>query len=132
MENPDMSNVVLIAAAALLQYLYFTMRAGVGRPKYKVNAPKTVGNDNWERLFRVQQNTMEQLLIFIPSVFGFAYYVSQTWALILGVAFIIGRQLYSFEYISKPDSRVPGMLITLLSNAALLLGTVIAILLDMI
>lgn len=126
-----MSNVVLVVAAALLQYLYFTMRAGIGRPKYKVDAPRTVGDDTWERLFRVQQNTMEQLVVFIPAIFGFAYYVSNTWAMVLGAAFIVGRQLYAYQYVSEPKSRGAGFGITFFSNAILILGTVIAILLQM-
>ena len=121
----------LIILIALIQYLFFTGRVGLARGKYGVNAPSTTGDETFERLFRVQQNTMEQLLIFIPAMIAFSMYVSARWALLPGLLFIIGRQLYSMEYIKNPASRTPGMLLSLLSNVALLLGALIGLLVNL-
>jgi len=117
-----MENATLIVLLALLQYVWFTMRVGITRGKFKVDAPACKGDETWERMFRVQQNTMEQLLIMIPATFAFAYYVSGLWALVVGATFIIGRFLYSAEYLKDPKTRAPGMMLTMLSNAALVLG----------
>ena len=122
-----MENASLIILIALLQYLFFTMRVGINRKTYQVLPPKVSGNESWERLFRVQQNTMEQLVIFIPSTFLFAFYVSSSWVLLPGVLFILGRQFYSHLYINNPASRLPGMAITLLANVILVLGSPVGV-----
>ncbi|MEE9345781.1 MAG: MAPEG family protein [Methylococcales bacterium] len=118
---------IVIILIALLQYIFFTGRTGFSRVKYGVQAPKTVGNETWERIFRVQQNTMEQLIIFIPGMLIFSMYVSQTWVLLPGILFVIGRQIYSHLYIKNPESRGPGMVLSFFSNIALVLGGLISL-----
>ena len=117
----------LIVLLALLQYIWFTVRVGASRGKYKVNAPACEGDETWERIFRVQQNTLEQLIILIPATFAFAYYTSPLWVLLPGAAFIIGRFLYSVEYIKDPNSRVLGMSLTLAANATLVIGALVGL-----
>ena len=124
-----MEKTVLVVLLALVQYTWFSLRVGIARPKYGVNAPKTTGDENWERLFRVQQNTLEQLVLFIPGMLAFAFYVSALWSLIPGLVFLVGRQLYSYEYVTNPGSRTPGMAMTLLANAVLLVGALLGIVL---
>jgi len=126
-----MENTTLIILLALLQFVWFTMRVGLTRGKFNVDAPACNGDEAWERMFRVQQNTMEQLVIMIPATIAFAYYVSDSWALGIGAIFIIGRFLYSAEYLKEPKSRAPGMTVTLLSNVALVLGALIGLLMKM-
>ncbi|MCJ7815077.1 MAG: MAPEG family protein [Xanthomonadales bacterium] len=122
-----MESAVLIVLLALAQFTWFSVRVGIARGKYGVDAPKTTGNEIWERLYRVQQNTMEQLVLFIPAMLAFNVYLSARWALIPGVVFLAGRQLYSWEYISRPTSRTPGMALTLLANAVLLAGALVGV-----
>ena len=117
-----MDHATLIVLLALLQYVWFTARVGMTRGKYNINAPACDGDETWNRLFRVQQNTMEQLIVFIPATFAFSYYLSESWMLVPGLAFIIGRFLYSAEYQKDPKTRTPGMAITLLANVVLVLG----------
>jgi uncharacterized MAPEG superfamily protein len=127
-EEISMEYTALVVLLALVQFTWFTLRVGAARSKYGVTAPKTSGNENWERLFRVQQNTMEQLVLFIPTMLIFSFYVSAKWGLLPGILFLVGRQLYSYEYINKPAGRAPGMGMTLLANAALLVGSLVGIL----
>ncbi len=122
-----MEYVVFIILLALAQYLYFTLRVGLARGKFGVKAPATSGNESWERVYRVQQNTLEQLVMFIPAMIAFSMYASSRWVLLPGVLFLIGRQLYSFEYVKDPDSRTPGMALSLLSNAVLIVGALIGL-----
>ena len=126
-----MENATLIVLIALLQYVWFTIRVGASRDKHHVNAPACRGDETWERMFRVQQNTMEQLIILIPASFAFAYYVSPVWVLAPGATFIIGRFLYSAEYIKDPKTRVPGMSLTLAANAVMVIGALIGLLMGM-
>ena len=122
-----MEYTIAIISIALLQYIFFTGRTGFSRGKFEINAPKTVGDETWERIYRVQQNTMEQLVIFIPGMIIFSTYVSQTWVLLPGILFVIGRQIYSQMYINNPDKRAPGMVLSFFSNIALVLGGLIGL-----
>ena len=123
-----MDHPTLIVLLALLQYVFFTGQVGLARGKYKVNAPACNGDENFSRLFRVQQNTLEQLIIFIPASYAFAYYLSEIWVLVPGVVFILGRFLYSAEYLKDPKTRTPGMALTLLANVVLVLGALYGVL----
>ena len=123
-----MENVTLIVLLVLLQYVWLTIRVGLGRGKYNIDAPACSGDENFERLFRVQQNTLEQLIVFIPAAYAFAYYMSPLWVLAPGAAFLLGRFLYSAEYVKDPKTRVPGMGLTLAANAVLVLGALFGLL----
>lgn len=122
-----MDHPTLIVLLALLQYILFTGRVGLARGKYHVDAPACDGDENFNRLFRVQQNTLEQLIIFIPACYAFAYYLSELWVLGPGFVFIFGRFIYSMEYLKDPKSRTPGMALTLLANVVLVLGALFGV-----
>ncbi len=127
-----MENATLIVLLALLQYVWLTMRVGMGRGKYHVDAPACEGDENFERLFRIQQNTMEQLIVFIPATYAFVLYMSSKWVLALGAVFIISRFLYSAEYLKDPKTRTPGMALTMLANVILILGALFGLLKGMV
>ena len=61
---------------------------------------------------------------------AFNFYVSARWCLLPGLMFLVGRQLYSYEYVSNPGSRTPGMAMTLLANGILLIGALAGLLLQ--
>jgi len=127
-----MQYAIIMILIALLQYIMFIGKVGFNRGKYDVVAPKTIGNDIWERLFRVQQNTMEQLIVFIPAMLVFSHYVSATWVLLPGAIFIIGRQIYSHLYVKDPASRGPGMILSFFTNIALVGASLIAIIISLL
>ena len=79
----------------------------------------------FERYFRVQMNTLEQLVIFVPSVLLFARYVNVYGAAALGVVFLIGRALYFQGYVKAPQARHIGFILTAVPNLALLSGAII-------
>lgn len=115
-----MSIVVLISTLLLIQYTYFSMRAGLARGKAQVQAPATSGNEHFERNLRVQMNTLEQLIITLPSMWVCAIYFRADVAAALGFIFLIGRFVYSAAYIKDPATRAPGMIIGFIANMALL------------
>jgi glutathione S-transferase len=123
-----MENATLIVLLALLQFTWFTVRVGMARGKYNVDAPACDGDEAWNRLFRIQQNTMEQLIVLIPATYAFAYYLSELWVVVPGAVFIIGRILYSAAYLKDPKSRGPGMGLTMLANVVLILGALFGLL----
>ena len=126
-----MEMTALVILAALAQYLYFTFRVGAARGKYGVEAPAARGDEAWERLFRVQQNTLEQLVAFIPALVLFGFYLSSTWVVLPGLVFLVGRQLYSHEYVNNPKSRGPGMGVTFIATAVLMIGALTGIILNL-
>ena len=118
-----MELVSIVAALVLLQYGLYVRKAGAARGRFGVPAPATTGNEDFERQLRVQSNTVEQLVVFLPTLFLFAHWVSEPVAAGLGLVFMLGRSLYARAYVTDPSKRGPGFLLTVLSNMVLLLGT---------
>jgi glutathione S-transferase len=109
--------------------LFFVITANVGRArvKYKVPVPQTSGDPDFERVFRVQQNTLEQLILFIPSLWLFSLFVSPNWGAGIGVIWVIGRILYAWGYYQEANKRTLGFGINVLSLIVLLLGSLVGI-----
>jgi glutathione S-transferase len=117
-----MEPVYIVIALALLQFYVFGGLVGRARVKSGIDAPAVTGDPIFERYHRVHYNTMEQLIVFIPSILLFGKYVSPLFAAGLGAIFIIGRIVYLRAYIADPASRGPGFGLTMLPTFILLLG----------
>lgn len=76
-------------------------------------------------MFRIQQNTMEQLVAFIPALWIYGYLVAPTWGAAIGLVYIIGRFVYRAEYLKDPDSRGLGFAITFLPTVVMLVWALI-------
>ena len=120
----------LITALALLVYLVLTINVGRARSKYQVIPPATTGNENFERVLRVQQNTLEQLVFFLPLLWLFSLYVSPLWGGIIGTVWLIGRIVYAWGYYQAAEKRLPGFAMSSLSSMVLLVGSLIGIIGD--
>ena len=120
-----MAYVDIVTALALLQFVWFGIELARARGRYGVKAPAITGNDQFERHFRVQQNTLETLVVFVPSLFLFSRYFNPLWAAGLGVIYLIGRQLYAASYVKDPAKRGAGYALTMLPVLALILGGLI-------
>jgi glutathione S-transferase len=125
-----MDLVAFVAGLALIEYYVITLQCGRARGRLGVAAPAMSGNPEFERYLRVQYNTIEQLVIFLPALFGFAVFASPNWAAALGVVFIVGRALYARGYVQDPAKRGPGFGLTLLANTVLLLGATVGALIE--
>jgi glutathione S-transferase len=119
--------VDIVTALAVLQFVFFGMQVGRARGKYGVSAPAVSGNDIFERHFRVQQNTLEQLIVFLPGLYLFAHYVSPLWAAALGVVYLVGRQIYSASYVKDPKTRSAGFGLSYLPTLILVVGGLIGL-----
>ncbi|HEX4210293.1 MAG TPA: MAPEG family protein [Candidatus Binataceae bacterium] len=123
-----MSWLSLITLAALIEYFVFVLMTGQARVKYHIQAPATTGDPVFERHYRVQQNTLEQLIIFIPAIWLFAEYVGTRSAFVLGLIFLIGRALYAWGYVNEPAQRSTGAMATFAANGILVIGSLIGLL----
>ncbi|MBV8742399.1 MAG: MAPEG family protein [Sinobacteraceae bacterium] len=112
----------LVLLLALAEFLYFLFEVGRARYRYGVRAPATTGHDMFERYYRVQMNTQEQLLLFIPSLLAFGYYLSPYVGCALGLVFILGRFIYFRHYVQDPTRRTLGFTLSIWPNAMLLAG----------
>jgi uncharacterized membrane protein YecN with MAPEG domain len=115
-----MAYIVIIAMLALLQFIYFSVQVGGARGRFNVPAPAISGNEEFERYFRVQQNTLEQLIVFLPALFAAATMGNEYFASAAGLLFIIGRALYARAYKRDPGSRTIGFVLGMLANVALI------------
>ena len=117
-----MALVAIVAALALIQYVLFLLDVGRARAQYEVVAPAITGHEQFERRYRVQQNTLEQLIVFLPSLYLFAAFVGPRLAAALGVAFLVGRGIYRNSYVADPARRGLGFQIGGVATVVLLLG----------
>jgi glutathione S-transferase len=117
-----MAYVDIVTALAVLQFLVFGFKVGKARGRYGVKAPAVTGNEIFERYFRVQLNTLEQLIAFLPGLYLFSHYFNPLVAAGLGLVYLIGREIYAFTYVKDPAKREIGYALTLLPIAILILG----------
>ncbi len=114
-----------VTLLALLEYSILGVMVGRARQTYGVEAPATTGNPEFERYFRVHENTLESLIVFLPAVWIFSLTVSYHFGVALGLLFVIARIIYAAGYLSAAAKRAPGAIATGLINAILVLGSLI-------
>ncbi|NDP42824.1 MAG: MAPEG family protein [Aromatoleum sp.] len=112
----------LVTLAAVLVYYVIGFNVGRARVKYKIDAPAVTGNLDFERIYRVQMNTMEQFVAFLPALWLFAIYLSPLWASAFGVVWIVGRIVYAVGYTRAAAKRDVGFGITFIGFAVLWVG----------
>jgi len=122
-----MALVHLTIGLALVEFLVFGWAVGRARVAHGVPAPATTGHAVFERFFRVQMNTLEQLVVFVPSMLLFAHYVSPYIAALLGALFIVGRAVYFVGYTRAAEARHTGFLLSIVPNTILLFGGLVGV-----
>lgn len=120
-----MEAIAIVTILALGQFIWFSVQVGSMRGKHQVKAPAIAGADEFERAFRIQQNTMEQLVVFVPALWMFGYLVNPYWGAGIGLVFIVGRFVYRASYLKDPASRGPGFMITFIPTAVMLVWSLI-------
>jgi len=120
--------VHLVIALALVEFLAFGFGVGSARKRCQVGAPATTGNAEFERYFRAQANTLEQLVVFLPSIWLFAHYLNAYVAAALGALFIIGRAVYFLGYVKAAEGRHVGFMLGAIPTVILLVGALYGVL----
>jgi glutathione S-transferase len=117
----------LVTVLAILFYFYTGYGVATARRKFGVPAPAVTGSPDFERVFRVQANTLEWMPVFLPLLWLFAFYASDIGAAVLGLIWIGGRILYMVGYSEAADKRGPGFGIQATVCGVLLIGALIGI-----
>jgi glutathione S-transferase len=123
--------VSLVTVLALVLFLVTTVNVGRARVKYGVKPPAMSGNPDFDRVIRVQQNTLEQLVLFLPALWIFATFQPIAAAVIGGI-WVIGRSLYAWGYYQAAEKRALGFAIGVFSVMVLLVGSFVGIILQLV
>jgi uncharacterized MAPEG superfamily protein len=120
-----MELVAVVITLALAEFVAFGMLVGRARGLYGVKAPAMSGHEIFDRYFRVHYNTMELLVVFVPSIWLFGLYVNPRWAAGLGAIYLVGRLVYFRSYVADPAKREHGFSMSMLPVLVLLIGALI-------
>ncbi len=114
--------------AALAIYLWTGYNVGKARVKHGVRAPLMDGPIEFMSAQRVQANTVEQLVVFLPALWMCAYFMSDRFAAAGAVLWCVGRVVYALAYYRDPARRTLGFTLTLGATVVLVGGTVAGLL----
>ena len=117
--HPYSALATLLALAVFLWTIFLVSRA---RTRFGIAAPACTGNEHFERYFRVQMNTQEQLLLLLPALWLCAIWVGELYAGIGGLVWCIGRVLYVVTYLRDPKSRSIGFTLTILPTVVMMVA----------
>jgi glutathione S-transferase len=115
----------LVSALALVTYQATTILVGRARARHRVKPPSTTGPEDFERALRVQQNTLEQLVFFLPTFWLAVLFGDASIAAVLGLIWVGGRIAYAVGYLQAAEKRGPGFGISLLSSVVLWMMAVV-------
>jgi glutathione S-transferase len=124
-----MNLIDAVAMAAVIQYLVFGSLVGRARGRYGVAAPAVSGHEAFERVYRVQMNTLELLVVFFPALYAAARYWPAWAVAAAGGVYLVGRVLYWRAYVAAPATRGLGFLLSILPVFSLALAALVPALL---
>jgi glutathione S-transferase len=125
----------IVTILAILFYFWAGFNVGRMRGKHGINAPAMTGNSEFECAVRVHMNTLEWMVIFLPLLWLAAIYFAPAMTMVwlawlppvFGVIWIVGRILYMNGYMTAPDKRSTGFLISALAVIGLLIMSIAGI-----
>ena len=119
----------LVTLLAVAFYGFLGTRVAAARRQFGVKLPAVTGNPDFERVYRVQMNTLEWMPIFLPTLWLCAIYLDDLAAAALGLVWVGGRILYYAGYSKAVEKRLPGFLIQAVTCLLLLVSALIGIVL---
>jgi glutathione S-transferase len=122
----------IVTCLALVLYLVHAIRVTLARGRYSIMAPATTGHPTFERLMRIQANTGEQMILFLPSLWLFSLYLSAWGASAVGLVWILARAAYAVVYEANPDKRAIPFALAFAATIILLVGGSIGSLLSLL
>jgi len=105
------------------------IHVGRARGKYQIKAPAVSGNELFERVYRVQMNTIENVLLFIPAMWIYALYLGDLGAASTGFIWLVGLIWYAVAYTTNPAKRGIGFMISMFAVIGAWLGALYGVIL---
>lgn len=112
--------VPLVVLLNVLLLIWAMIEVGRARVRYRVPPPVTSGPVEFEARFRVQMNTTEQTVMFLPTLWLCSTYFRADVAGVVGLLWIIGRVIYALGYYRAPKDRMTGFAIAAFALLVLL------------
>ncbi len=123
-----MNLVDLVALLALVQLFVFSVLVGRARGRYQVKAPAVTGHEMFERAYRVQMNTLEIMVLFVPALYLAARHWSPAYAALAGAVYLVGRSVYAVAYLRSPDRRGLGFALSVVPVLVMIIASFIGVL----
>ena len=117
----------IVTVLAVLVYFFIATRVAAARIRFGVKLPAIIGHPDFERIYRVQMNTLEWMPIFLPTLWLCAIYFNDAAAAAVGLLWVAGRVVYFPGYREAVEKRLPGFFIQATAWLLLLIGAVIGI-----
>lgn len=122
----------LVTVFAVMVYMATSILVSRARVKFGVPLPATTGHADFERVFRTQMNTLESMPVFLPMLWLTALYVSDVYAALVGLVWVVGRVLYVHGYTVAVEKRGPGFLVQAIAQIVLLVSALAGVVLRLI
>ena len=119
--NPCVALIVLGVIGVSLAAMVVVGRM---RGRYGIQAPAISGHPVFERAYRVQMNTLEQTVLFLPTFWLAAQFGRDDLACAFGAVWLLGRIGYIVAYLRNPASRGIPFVIAMLAFMALLVQAI--------
>jgi uncharacterized membrane protein YecN with MAPEG domain len=122
-----LNNAPLMSASATLLivafYFYTAFRVGNLRGKHDIKAPACSGHPEFDRAYRVQMNTLEQMGMILPLLWVATLFpIGPAWLpALIGLIFVAARIIYLRAYMADPEKRLIGAALSGICNLVLLL-----------
>lgn len=113
--------VALVVFGVICLMLATAFLVGRMRGRHQIRAPAVSGHPMFERAYRVQMNTLEQSVMFLPAFLLAVAFGRAEVACILGAVWLLARIAYVITYLREPRSRGPAFGLGMLVFALLML-----------
>ena len=120
--TPSFAYLLLSIIFIVLVCFFQSIMVAKARIKYKIPAPAIIGNIDFERIFRVHYNTLEQMPMILTLLMIFSLTVNSVIASLLAVLWGIARLVYGYGYTQSSKNRHLGSSVSSLILLVLLVG----------
>lgn len=114
----------LALSLALLVFFGIALNVGRARATWNVPAPASSGHPEFDKRYRVQMNTLEQLVLLVPATFMAVATLGDLITGVLALIWSLGRILYARSYYADPAKRGPGFGLTLMPSLILIFAAI--------
>jgi glutathione S-transferase len=113
--------IALLTILTVLLLAACTVYVGRARGRYGVKAPAVTGPEGFERALRVQGNTNEAALMFLPALWVAAQVHVAGIAAALGALWLLARIWYALAYANPSRNRGPAFALSVAALVGLVL-----------